>query len=57
LERRQGADEKTIVVDRAALLTYMQYRARTFDPARSTEMLDRLDEDELWPWAWTGTIS
>ena len=47
MERRQGADSKTILVDRDALLTYMQYRARTFDPARSAETLDRLDESEL----------
>lgn len=30
---RRGADETTIVVDKPALLTYMQYRQQAFDPA------------------------
>jgi hypothetical protein len=47
MERRQGAGGKTILVDRDALLTYMQYSARTFDPARAAESLDGLDESEL----------
>jgi len=46
-ETRPGADGKTIVVDRDALLTYLQYRARAFDLARSADTLDRLDENEL----------
>jgi hypothetical protein len=46
-ETRQGADGKTIIVDRQALLTHMQYRARAFEPAQSAATLDRLDENEL----------
>jgi hypothetical protein len=44
---RSTDDEKTIVVDRAALLTYMQYRAKFFDPERSQDLLAALDEEEL----------
>jgi hypothetical protein len=44
----RGADEqKTIIVDRAALLTYMQYRAKFFDPDRSQSLLDGLGQEEL----------
>jgi len=47
MQTRQGADGKTILVDRDALLNDMQYRARAFDPARAAETLDRLEESEL----------
>jgi hypothetical protein len=44
---RSTEDARTIVVDREALLTYMQYRARAFDPERSSRMLDALSREEL----------
>jgi hypothetical protein len=40
-------DAKTIVVDRAALLTFLQYRAQTFDPTRSEEYLGAMDATAL----------
>jgi hypothetical protein len=44
---RNPDERKTVVVDRAALLTFMQYRARTFDPERSDQILDALGDEEL----------
>ena len=44
---RGAADERTIVVDRAALLNYMQYRANAFDPAAAGSVLDAMNDDDL----------
>lgn len=40
-------DENVIVVDRESLLTFMQYRARAFEPGAAAAYLDGLSEDEL----------
>lgn len=40
-------DPSTIVVDRDRLLTYLQYRSRTFDQQRFGDLLDTLDDTEL----------
>ena len=37
-------DPRVITVDRPALLTYMQYRSKAFDPKRVEEALDSMDE-------------
>jgi parvulin-like peptidyl-prolyl isomerase len=39
--------EKTIMVDRPALLTFMQYRAKTFNPEGMGEILDRMSEEDM----------
>ena len=36
-----------IVVDRDALLTFMQYRSRVFDPGRFEDALDSLPQADL----------
>jgi hypothetical protein len=41
------ADETTIVVDRRALLTYMQYRANAFEPDTFAAALDAMSAAEL----------
>lgn len=40
-------DENVIVVDRDNLLTFMQYRARAFEPGAAGAYLDGLSEEEL----------
>jgi hypothetical protein len=40
-------DTRTIVVDRDALLTYVQYRTRAFEPDKASAFLDGLGDDEL----------
>ena len=35
-------DDKVIIVDRDALLTFAQFRARAFDPGRAGTFLDNL---------------
>jgi parvulin-like peptidyl-prolyl isomerase len=45
--RPSAADDSTIVVDRRALLTYMQYRANAFDAATFEAALDALSEQDL----------
>lgn len=40
-------DPNTIVVDRDAILTFMQYRAKAFDPDRFEAMLDAMPENDL----------
>lgn len=40
-------DSKTIVVDRDALLTFIQYRSKAFNPDAAAERLDSLSEQEL----------
>ncbi len=39
-------DEKTIAVDRAALLDFIQYRSKAFEPATAAAILDRMNEEE-----------
>lgn len=39
-------DDETIVVDRAALLAFIQYRSKAFDPAAAAALLDKLDDAE-----------
>lgn len=39
---RRGADETTIVVDKPALLTYMQYRQQAFDPDYFEKLFDAM---------------
>lgn len=41
------ADSKTIVVDRNALLTFVQYRSKAFNPEVAASRLDALNETEL----------
>ena len=41
------ADPKTVVVDRAALLTFIQYRTKVFDPGVAAARLEGLSEVEL----------
>lgn len=41
------ADPRTIVVDRDSLLTYMQFRARAFDPERFEQLFAELSGNEL----------
>ncbi len=41
------ADEYTIVVDRRALLTYMQYRANAFEPETFAAALDAMSDRDL----------
>lgn len=41
------SDPKTIVVDRAALLTFIQYRSKAFQPERSSAALDAMSADDL----------
>ena len=41
------SDESTIVVDRRALLAYMQYKANVFEPETFASALDSLSEREL----------
>jgi len=40
-------DPNTIVVDRDAILTFMQYRAKAFDKERFEAMLDAMPENDL----------
>ena len=40
-------DSKTIVVDRNALLTFIQFRSKAFNPEVAAERLDALGEREL----------
>jgi hypothetical protein len=40
-------DSKTIVVDRNALLTFVQYRSKAFNPEVAASRLDALNETEL----------
>ncbi|TDI62079.1 MAG: peptidyl-prolyl cis-trans isomerase [Alphaproteobacteria bacterium] len=40
-------DPNTIVVDRDAILTFMQYRAKAFDTERFEAMLDAMPENDL----------
>lgn len=40
-------DPKVIVVDRDALLTFVQYRTKTFEPSVAEARLDKLSEEEL----------
>jgi hypothetical protein len=40
-------DSKTIVVDRNALLTFIQFRSKAFNPEVAAERLDALSESEL----------
>ena len=41
------ADARKIVVDRAALLTFIQYRSKAFDPEQAERQLASFSEDEL----------
>ena len=41
----QAEDERTIVVDRAALLEFVQYRSRAFSPEAAAHLLDGLARD------------
>lgn len=41
------ADARKIVVDRAALLNFIQYRSRAFDPVLAEQQLASFTEDEL----------
>lgn len=45
-EAEDAADARRIVVDRAALLDFMQYRARAFDPATFEARFDAMNTDE-----------
>ena len=45
--RPSAPDDRTIVVDRRALLTYMQYRANAFDAATFDAALDGMSEQDL----------
>ncbi len=40
-------DPRTIVVDRDALLTFVQYRTKTFEPSVASARLDALSDDDL----------
>lgn len=40
-------DSKVIVVDRNALLTFVQYRTKTFEPSVAAARLDKLSDEEL----------
>jgi hypothetical protein len=40
-------DSKVINVDRDALLTFVQYRSRAFEPRMAAERLDGMSESEL----------
>ena len=40
-------DSKVIDIDRGALLTFVQYRTRAFEPRMAGERLDRMSEEEL----------
>ena len=42
-----GLDEKTIVVDRPALLTFIQFRSKAFNPEAAAARLDALSDAEL----------
>ena len=42
-----GLDEKTIVVDRPALLTFIQFRSKAFNPDAAAARLDALSDAEL----------
>lgn len=42
-----GVDEKTIVVDRPALLTFIQFRSKAFNPEVAAARLDGLSDSEL----------
>lgn len=42
-----GLDEKTIVVDRSALLTFIQFRSKAFNPDAAAKRLDALSDAEL----------
>ena len=48
VSRDEGAnDDRVIDVDRAALLSYVQYHARAFSPEAATGYLDARSEDEV----------
>ena len=40
------AQQDQILVDRQALLTFLQYRAKAFEPAAAASMLDKMPENE-----------
>jgi len=42
-----GTDSKKIVVDKAAIQTFIQYRSKSFDEKSSQEKLDALSKEEL----------
>lgn len=43
----EAYDENVIVVDRSTLLTFVQFRARAFEPGAAAAYLDNLQGDEL----------
>jgi len=47
LTTEDDGDPKVIVVDRDALLTFVQYRTKTFEPSVAEARLDKLSEEEL----------
>jgi len=47
LSSRPQQDDRTIVVDRDALLEFMQYRARTFRPDQADSVLSQMSPDDL----------
>lgn len=46
-ETDADGDSKVIVVDRDALLTFVQYRTKTFEPSVAAARLDKLSDEEL----------
>lgn len=42
-----GLDSRTIVIDRNALLTFVQFRSKAFNPEIAASRLDALDEQQL----------
>ena len=47
LHKRGDEDPRTIVVDRAHLLTYLQYRSKAFDAERFNAVLDKMPQKDL----------
>jgi len=45
--RYEDEDSKTVIVDRVALLTFIQYRSKAFDNQRFEEKLSSMSEQEL----------
>ncbi|NIW24501.1 MAG: hypothetical protein GWN29_08010 [Gammaproteobacteria bacterium] len=45
--QREGPDARVIVVDRAALLNFVQFRSRAFEPEFAATRLDSMSEGEL----------
>src|SRR5210317_1837730 len=43
----EAYDENVIVVDRSTLLTFVQFRARAFEPGAAAAYLDKLQGEEL----------